>query len=209
MEAITPKLRMLNAYKGIFSDRYPVAPEFCYYYPAKVLGVDMIQFEKEVPLWQALKTTFEKFNTEGWGPAFPDVSYEGIKIKTEKIGQSRYREKIDTVYKKKVFTTVKVYDLNDPSWIEKYPVEKEEDIEIYLQMMMDSHKQIDLTGVNNAYKIVGDAYLLELWTGIPFFDFMAQATGFERMLFFFMNPDNAKFLEYWQKRYIDLQIEFN
>lgn len=47
-ENYTFKKRMLNAYKRIFSDRYPVAPEFWYYYPAKLLGVDMIAFESEV-----------------------------------------------------------------------------------------------------------------------------------------------------------------
>jgi len=63
----TPKQRMLSAYRGIWSDRVPVAPEFWYYYPAKLLGVDMIQFSREVPFHQALKTTFEAFECEGWG----------------------------------------------------------------------------------------------------------------------------------------------
>ena len=39
--------RMLNAYRGVFSDRVAIAPEFWCYYPAKVLGVDMID-ESEV-----------------------------------------------------------------------------------------------------------------------------------------------------------------
>ena len=36
----TPKQRMLNAYRGTPSDRFPVAPEFWYFYPARLLGVD-------------------------------------------------------------------------------------------------------------------------------------------------------------------------
>ena len=60
MMITTPKQRMLNAYRGTFSDRYPVAPEFWNYYPARILGVDMIEFEREVPFHLALKTTFEK-----------------------------------------------------------------------------------------------------------------------------------------------------
>jgi len=58
----TPKQRMLNAYKGIASDRYPVAPEFWNYYPAKILGVSMVEFEREIPFWFSLKTVFEKYN---------------------------------------------------------------------------------------------------------------------------------------------------
>ena len=42
----TGKQRMLNAYKGVFSDRIAISPEFWYYYPAKVLGVDMIEEAK-------------------------------------------------------------------------------------------------------------------------------------------------------------------
>lgn len=57
---------MLNAYRGIACDRSPVAPEFWYYYPAKLLGVDMIEFQRNVPFHQALKTTFETFGCEGW-----------------------------------------------------------------------------------------------------------------------------------------------
>ena len=60
---------MLNSYRGRFSDRPAAAPEFWYYYPAKVLGVDMIEFQREIPFHQALLTTFEKFDCEGWGIA--------------------------------------------------------------------------------------------------------------------------------------------
>lgn len=58
---------MLNAYLGFFSNVPAVAPEFWYYYPARILGVDMIQFQREVPFHQALKTAFATFPCEGWG----------------------------------------------------------------------------------------------------------------------------------------------
>ena len=45
MTNYTPKQRMLNAYRGEWSDRAPVAPEFWVYYPAKLLDVDMIEDE--------------------------------------------------------------------------------------------------------------------------------------------------------------------
>ena len=63
------KQRMLNAYRGVRSDRAAIAPEFWYYYPAKLLGVDMIEFQRATPFHLALKTTFEKFGCEGWGIA--------------------------------------------------------------------------------------------------------------------------------------------
>ena len=80
MTPLTPKQRMLNAYRGIKNDRIAIAPEFWYYYPARLLGVDMIEFELEEPLYQALKTTFEKFNCEGWGVVFAPVPNEKVTI---------------------------------------------------------------------------------------------------------------------------------
>ena len=55
-----------------------MAPEFWYYYPAKVLGVDMIHFEREVPFHWRLRTTFEQFGCEGWGIAFFNVPTPGV-----------------------------------------------------------------------------------------------------------------------------------
>ncbi|MBU0610087.1 MAG: hypothetical protein KKI08_19535, partial [Armatimonadetes bacterium] len=75
---MTPKQRMLNAYRGLPVDTVPVAPEFWYYYPAKLLGVDMIQFAREVPFHMALKQTFETFQCEGWGVTFPGMPNEHV-----------------------------------------------------------------------------------------------------------------------------------
>ncbi len=46
---MTPKQRMLAAYRGQLADMVPVAPEFWYYLPARLMGVDMIRFEREIP----------------------------------------------------------------------------------------------------------------------------------------------------------------
>ena len=58
---LTPKQRMLNAYRGIPNDRPAVAPELWYYYPARLLGVDMIRFQREIPFHVALKHAFTHF----------------------------------------------------------------------------------------------------------------------------------------------------
>ena len=63
----TPKQRMLNAYKGIASDYIPCAPEFWFYYPAKVLGITMVEYQREVPHYVGMQAAFKKFSCEGWG----------------------------------------------------------------------------------------------------------------------------------------------
>ena len=66
----TPKARMLAAYRGRKLDRVAVAPEFWYYLPARLLGLDMIEFSR-VPFWQALQQTFRHYDCEGWGLTGP------------------------------------------------------------------------------------------------------------------------------------------
>ena len=80
---VTPKQRMINAYRGQFSDRVAIAPEFWYYYPAKLLGVDMIEFQREVPFHQALKTTFAKFSCEGWCNGGGSVPNPDVTVRQE------------------------------------------------------------------------------------------------------------------------------
>jgi hypothetical protein len=205
----TPKQRMLNAYRGAFSDRWPVAPEFWYYYPAKVLGVSLVEFEREIPFWQALQATFKKFGTEGWGAAFPDVHNPDVETRKElvKITEDQYRETTLTWYRGDLYQSSKVYSLGDPSWVVEYPVKEPESLAGWIDMALSPHNDYQFEGINQAHCGVGEDYLLELWTGVPFFDFMAGSMGFEKTLFYFLAEDEQKLMSYRQ-RYIDYQKEF-
>jgi len=68
---LTPLQRMLAAYRGEPTDTVPVAPEFWYYVPAKLLGMTMVDFELQVPHWQGLQHTFKHYSCEGWGIVSP------------------------------------------------------------------------------------------------------------------------------------------
>ena len=76
---LTPKQRMLAASRGELPDTVPVAPEFWYYLPARLLGVDMVRFEREIPLWEALLKTFRHYGTEGWGAVFTSIPAPDVK----------------------------------------------------------------------------------------------------------------------------------
>ncbi|MCX5642354.1 MAG: hypothetical protein NTY10_03885 [Candidatus Omnitrophica bacterium] len=204
----TPKQRMLNAYRGIFSDRYPVAPEFWYYYPAKIMGVDMIQFEKEIPFWKALQVTFKKYETEGWGIVFP-VSRLPIPTKSsfKKISETQYRQ-IDTVaIGSKKFSSTIIYDKKEPSWLTEYPVKDEADVLPYLDMLLSPETDFDFKPAVEAHNIVGEDYLLELGLGVPFFDFIACFMGFEKALLYFADQDAAALSDI-RDRYIKSQLEY-
>lgn len=199
---------MLNAYKGIFSDRYPVAPEFWYYYPAKVLGVNMVQFEREMVFWKALGETFKKYGTDGWGIAFGSVSNAEIDVTSsfERISETQYRFRSRRVIGKKVFTSASIYDEYEPSWTIEYPVKKLEDIKDFIDASLSDRVSFDFTNANIAHKQVGESYLLEYCLGSTFFDFIAGWAGFENAVMFFTSEDEYVLLDY-QKRLIEFQTE--
>ena len=106
----SPKMRMLSAYRGIPQDRAPVAPEFWYYYPAKILAVDMITFEKEIPFWYALKEAFGIWSCEGWGAAFAEPVLPGctVKRREQKLDDGRFREITEYEYRGSFFSETKL-----------------------------------------------------------------------------------------------------
>jgi hypothetical protein len=209
MNVCTPKQRMLNAYRGVFSDRRPVAPEFWYLFPAKVLGVSMVEFEREVPFWQALQTTFKKYGTEGWGAAFPEVTHPDADILTrfQKISDTRYRESASRRYKGKVFDTAKIFDLQEPSWVESHLVKDLSDLPDCVDMLLNSGNVLDFGLASNAHAGVGEDFLLEMWMGNPFFDFIGEMVGFEKAVLYFTSEEE-EILEAYRERYIEYQTRF-
>lgn len=174
---ITPKKRMLAAYRGDKLDRYPIAPEFWYYYPAKLLKVDLITFEREIEFWRALQETFKYFNCEGWGIIGP--AYSSLEVKIEerfvKIGDNRYELKRNIIAKNGNLTSRVLFTKENPSWILERPVKKIEDWGAYKLFSMPPIESGDYSEIERALKEVGEDYLLEVSLGVPFFDYIAGA----------------------------------
>ena len=108
--------------------RIRLAPEFWYYYPAKLLGVDMIEFERKVPFHQALKKTFETYGCEGWGAAFYGIPSDKIKTVTNEKWIDA-----DTLEVRSVTSTpagnleaASVFSREEPSWATERPVKNVE-----------------------------------------------------------------------------------
>lgn len=205
----TARQRMLNAYRGEFSDRYPVAPEFWAYYPAKVLGVDMIEFEREIPHWKALQKIFKRHNCEGWGIAGPTVTnpLQSNTSSFDKITDSEYCLTSKTVYRGHEFVIRQNYSKSEPSWLTEYPVKDESDLATFVDMLLDSENIYDFTPANDAREAVADDYLLEMMLGGPFFDFIAGAMGFENAVFLF-SAGNEETLMEMRTRYVDNRLKF-
>ena len=202
----TPKQRMLNAYRGLASDRYPVAPEFWNYFPAKKLKVDMVEFEREIPFWQSLQQVFVMYGCEGWGAVFPDIVRHdvGINESFKRAGEGRYREEIIYRHNGNEFVTVKEFHSADPSWVVKRLAEPA-DLAAAVDMLLCPEYELAARDMIDAHRKVGEDYLLEVWLGLPFFDFIAEIIGFEQAALYFIEEDEPT-LEHYRGRYTAYQL---
>jgi len=205
---LTPKQRMLNAYRGIANDRPAVAPEFWVYYPAKLQGADMLDFWK-TPFHLSLKQTFESFGCEGWGCTgvhLPNPAIESTSIQ-ERPNPDTIITRTTHRTSKGIVTTASHADRHEPGWvIERAVKDPERDWPVQELIAFPDLAAMDCSGLNKALQDVGESMLLEVHIGNPFFDFYAGARegGLEAALFDFM--DRETWMAELQEKYIDYMI---
>ena len=185
---MTGKQRMLNAYRGLPVDTVPVAPEFWYYYPARLLGVDMIEFAREAPFHLALKQAFEQFECEGWGITFPVMPNAQIEGHSEERWVSEARLEVRSTVKTpaRTLTSASLLDRVEPGWAMERPLKDfGRDLTAYEIMSLPDPQQMQVQKMVADWEEVGESYLLEAWLGGPFFDFYAggREGGLEAAIF--------------------------
>lgn len=203
---LTPKQRMLLAYRWQRGDRPPVAPEFWYYYPAKLLGVDMIEFQRHVPFHQALKKTFETFDCEGWGIGFCHCPAADIKTTSKelRVSDSAFEVCRETKTPFGVLTSRHRFDKFEPSWcLERAIKDIDRDLPAWRHEAFGDIGAMDVRPLVQAWEEVGESYLLEGYLGVPFFDFYAgdREGGLEQAIFDFL--ERPALFEELQRLYID------
>lgn len=203
---MTPKERMIAAYRGLAADTVPVAPEFWYYIPARLLGMDMVTFEREVPFWEALQRTFAHYGTEGWGIVSPSVPVPDVRNyeKWEKVAGEQFESHSTIKTPKGTLTSRQLYDRNEPSWVVERPIKDfERDWPAYRAATLGIPEEADWSGVRNALDAVGNDYLLEVAVGGPFFDYVAggREGGLEQGIFDLM--EHEAFFKELHEIYID------
>jgi uncharacterized protein YqgV (UPF0045/DUF77 family) len=140
----------------------------------------------DIPHWQALLETFRQYKTEGWGITSPNTINQDAMRNSKLIKQGdKYILETKTVYKKHVFESMTQYSDDEPSWVIRHHVEDYRDLSAYMDMVLNEHSVFDFAAANAAHATVADHYLLEMYLGVPFFDFIAGAMGFERAIYYF------------------------
>jgi len=203
---LTPKQRMLAAYRGELPDYTPVAPEFWYYVPAKVLGLDMITFEREVPHWEALLKTFDYYKTEGWGIAGPSIPTEGTSSSEEwiDIGVGRFESRVTTHTPLGDLRSSSVFDPVEPCWSVEHAIKDfDRDWPAYVHSTLGNPEEADWSGVNAALDKVGENYLLEVYSGWFFIDYIAGSRqgGIEQAIYDLY--EREEYFEEFHKQFID------
>lgn len=206
---LTPKQRMLRAYRGERSDRAPVAPEFWYYYPAKLLGVDMLEFSREVPFHQALKQTFETFDCDGWGIAMPTIPNPQVtgEITERWVSEGRLEIRSVTHTPAGDLTSGSMLDREEPGWVMERPIKDlARDLPAYEIVSLPDPELMDVTSLVKAWEEVGESYLLEAFLGVPFFDFFASARegGLEQGIFDLL--EHEQLLEGLRQRHLEYMV---
>ena len=209
---MTGKQRMLAAYRGTFTDdRIAVAPEFWCYYPAKILGVDMIEFSREVAFHKALKTTFEKFGCEGWGmidgggACNPDVSSTTKDIwlndNTLETHRTTHTPFGDLSARSQI-------SRDEPGWTVERPIKDLlRDLPAWEHAAFPDAITIDPSRISQAWNEVGETYLLEGWLGAPFFDTIGGAIegGLEQAVYAFI--EHEKQMKRLQEKHIEHMVQ--
>jgi len=174
---VTPKERMIAAYRGMAVDTVPVAPEFWCYIPARLLGMDMVTFEREVPHWQALQRTFKHYGTEGWGVVGASAANPDVKAGVEwvELGDGKFESRVTMETPYGVLRSRRLHEKREPSWAVERPIKDfGRDWPAYRVASLPLVESADWSGVQHALDAVGEDYLLEVGAGMPFFDFIAM-----------------------------------
>ncbi len=206
---LTPRARMLAAYEGRPGDTIPVAPEFWYYIPARLLGVSMIELELEIPHWQALQQTFRHYGSEGWGIVAPGAPPVGKTQCTQKwLAEGRLEETTTVVVGGRSLSSRRWLDRIEPSWmVERFIKDFERDWPAYAELAFIPPAALDWQPVQQALDAVGEDYLLEVYLGDPFIDFAGgqRQGGLEQVIRDIM--DHPLEMAALQERYIDYLVQ--
>jgi uroporphyrinogen decarboxylase len=205
-DTITPRDRMLAAYRGVKLDRPPVAPEFWYYIPARLLGMNMIEIHRDLPHWKALQKTFRHYDCEGWGIVSPTPPPGPYPTHTDRRtlpdGQTEVRNVTSTPEGDLV--SRRRLDPRNPPWTLERPIKDfPRHWGVYEPMALPDSESYDWSRVQRALDEVGTDYLLEVFVSNPFTDFVGapREGGFSRMVLDLMEHED--FLRGLRERFVE------
>jgi uroporphyrinogen decarboxylase len=203
---MTPRERMLTAYRNQEPDYVPVSPELWYDIP---LQISRVPFEDiclgNYPLWKIQLAAHEYFGTDAWIVPFPGRSAAAPEpeVKSRHIDEKTLE--IEYVFPTSKGPLRRVTRNNDVyyDWAIEHPVKNlRRDMPKYEEVVLADPTQCDFSEMTDALAGVGDKGLVTPFVGKLFFDFIASAVEGESTQAIYEFNDHQDFLKELHVRYI-------
>jgi hypothetical protein len=207
---MTPKERIIAAFRNEKPDRVPVSPELWDVIPIRVSGRPFYEFSGtsfgRTPLWKAQLEAYRFFGCEAWIPVEPGPSPRQRSM-VEASSRFLGEELIETelVYRasrgelREVKHSSPEYDL----WSIEPPVQDlKRDLPKIEEYFFDDPAGLDYSPINSAYEQTGDDGICEGTVGNTFFEFLTvfrRGGAVQAILDLHEQPD---YLREVQRRYI-------
>jgi uroporphyrinogen decarboxylase len=208
---MTPKERIIRAFKNDIPDRVPVSPELWDVIPIRFSGRPFYELSGtsfgKVPLWKAQLDAYRYFKCEAWIPVEPGPSKRQQKIvQTHSSFTNKNLIKTVVTYEtpKGTLTEIKHSCFDYDLWSRGPPVEDiGRDFPIIEEYFFDDPTQLDYSEIEKAYDETGDAGICEGIVGNTFFEFLTLFRRGGAVQVIFDLYDHTDFFERLQKKYID------
>jgi hypothetical protein len=207
---MTPKERIILAFRNEVPDRVPISPELWDVIPIRVSGRPFYEFSGtsfgRIPLWKAQLDAYRYFGCEAWIPIEP-----GPSEKQKRIVESRSRflndELIETMLtyrtRRGILTEVKHSCFDYDLWSVSPPVEDVfRDYPVIEEYFFEDPEVLDYRIIEKAYEETGDWGICEGTVGNTFFEFLTIFRRGGAVQVIFDLNDHPAFFEGLQKRYI-------
>lgn len=207
---MTPRERMLAAYRGQVPDRVPVSPEL---WDATAIAVsgrpwqELIGPFATVPWWKTHLGAFEHFDCDAWIVPVPGATPAQA---GKCLATSRFVDP-DTIETRKTWSlrggslrAVSRTTRDYSDWLLDHPIKRfPEDMAAYEEYCFDDPEQCDLSAVREALEGVGEKGLVTPYVGPPFTSFLGfiREGGMAQTLFDLL--DHEAYCRELSRRYVE------
>jgi len=178
---VTPKERILTAFRGEQPDRVPVSPELWDVIPIRVSGRPWYELSAtsfgRIPLWRAQLEAYRHFGCEAWVPVEPGPSNRqaGL-VEARSAFQGEELIRTDLVYRtsRGELTAVKLSCFDYDLWNRTAPVKVlERDLPLIEEYFFEDPADLDYEPIRSAWEATADDGICEGIVGNTFFEFLA------------------------------------
>jgi hypothetical protein len=177
---VTPKERIVAAFRGERPDRVPVSPELWDVIPIQVSGRPWHEFSAtafgRTPLWRAQLEAYRFFGCEAWVPVEPGPSARQlgmVEARSEFLGPEAIRTEVRYRTPRGSLTAEKLSCFDYDLWNRSAPVlELERDLPLIEEFFFEDPAALDYQPLLEAWEATADHGISEGIVGNTFFEFL-------------------------------------